>query len=104
MIKHIVMWKLVDYYQGKNKSEIAETIRDNIKALKDVIPQLKEIEVGINFNSSEAAFDLCLYSVFDSRKDLEIYQRHPQHLKVAEFISKVNTKRVVCDYEYTGDN
>jgi hypothetical protein len=104
MIKHIVMWKLVDSYEGKSKSEIAETIRDNIEALKDVIPQLKEVEVGINFNSTDAAFDICLYSVFDSREDLEIYQNHPQHLKVAEFIAKVRTQRVVCDYEYGGNN
>jgi hypothetical protein len=98
------MWKLVDSYEGKSKSEIAETIRDNIEALKDVIPQLKEVEVGINFNSTDAAFDICLYSVFDSREDLEIYQNHPQHLKVAEFIAKVRTQRVVCDYEYGGNN
>jgi hypothetical protein len=98
------MWKLVDYYEGKNKSDIAETIRDNLEALKDVIPQLKEVEVGINFNSSDAAFDLCLYSVFDSREDLEIYQNHPQHLKIAEYIAKVRTQRVVCDYEFNGDN
>jgi len=99
MIKHIVMWKLVDAYEGKNKSEIAEIIKDSIEALKAVIPQLKEVEVGINFNRSDAAFDLCLYSVFDSREDLEIYQRHPHHLKAAEFIAKVKTQRVVCDYE-----
>lgn len=98
------MWKLVDSYEGKSKSEIAETIRDNIEALKDVIPQLKEVEVGINFNSTDAAFDICLYSVFDSREDLEIYQNHPQHLKIAEYIAKVRTQRVVCDYEFKGNN
>lgn len=104
MIKHIVMWKLIDSYEGRSKSEIAETIRDDIEALKDVIPQLKEVEVGINFNSSPAAFDLCLYSVFDSREDLEVYQNHPQHLEIAQFIAKVKTQRVVCDYEYKGGN
>ena len=104
MIKHIVMWKLIDYYEGKTKNEIAETIKENIEALKEVIPQIKEVEVGINFNSSDAAFDLCLYSVFDSREDLEIYQNHPQHLKIAEYIAKVRTQRVVCDYEFKGNN
>lgn len=102
MIKHIVMWKLIDSYEGKSKREIAEIIRDSLTALKDAIPQLKEVEAGINFNSSDAAFDLCLYSVFDSREDLEIYQNHPQHLKIAEFIGKVKTQRAVSDYEYKG--
>lgn len=92
------MWKLVDSFEGKGKNEIAETIKVKIEALKSAIAQLKEVEVGINFNSSDVAYDVCLYSVFDSVEDLEIYQNHPEHKKVGEFIAKVKTLRVVCDY------
>ena len=92
------MWKLVDSFEGKGKKEIAETIKVRIEALNSVIPQIKEVEVGINFNNSDAAYDLCLYSVFDSADDLEIYQNHPEHKKVGEYIAKVKTSRVVCDY------
>lgn len=98
MIKHIVMWKLVDSFDGKNKMEIAKNIKENLEALKDVIPQIKEIEIGINFNKSDSAYDISLYSVFKSEEDLIIYQNHPEHLRIAAFIGKVKTDRVVCDY------
>jgi hypothetical protein len=41
---------------------------------------------------------VALYSEFDNEKDLEIYQKHPEHLKVAEFIAKVRERRAVVDY------
>ncbi|HEX3019548.1 MAG TPA: Dabb family protein [Chitinispirillaceae bacterium] len=99
MVKHIVMWKLIDSYEGKNKVENSRIIKEKIEALKAIIPQIKEVEVGININSSDAAYDLCLYSVFDSREDLDIYQNHPEHQKVAAFVAKVKIQRTVCDYQ-----
>ncbi len=99
MIKHIVMWKLVHFFEGKSKIEIASLIKEKLDSLKHTIPQIMEIEVGINFNKSDASYDVSLYSVFKSGEDLEIYQNHPEHLKVAEFIAKVRVSRVVCDYK-----
>ncbi|MGL5244279.1 MAG: Dabb family protein [Sarcina sp.] len=32
-------------------------------------------------------------------EDLNSYQKHPEHVKVGEFISKVRDGRVVVDYE-----
>jgi hypothetical protein len=36
---------------------------------------------------------------FKDIKGLDEYQNHPEHLKVAGFIRKVNESRVVADYE-----
>ena len=99
MIKHIVMWKVKDSHYGKDKNELSLELKNMLEALKSTIPQIQEIEVGLNFNPSEAAFDVVLYSVFNSKEDLEIYQKHPDHLKVAEFVSEIRTDRVVVDYE-----
>lgn len=99
MIKHIVMWKLVDSFEGDNKNTIALKIKEILEALKYSIPQIQKIEVGINFNGSDAAYDVCLYSVFKNKDDLDIYQNHPEHLKAGAYIGKVRTQRVVCDYQ-----
>jgi hypothetical protein len=40
-----------------------------------------------------------LYSAFESKQDLEIYQQHPEHQKVGAFIAKVRTGRAVVDYQ-----
>lgn len=89
MVKHIVMWKLKDFAEGGSKIENARKIKEGLEALKEVIEEIREIEVGINFEKSDMAYDLVLYSVFDNERDLDIYQNHQEHLKVGAFIGKV---------------
>lgn len=95
MIKHIVMWKLKD----ENKGENALKIKKDLEALKSEISEIKEIEVGIDVNKSEAAYDVVLYSTFDSQEDLDNYQVHPKHKEAGVFIRQVVSSRVVVDYE-----
>ncbi|WP_066871999.1 Dabb family protein [Clostridium mediterraneense] len=95
MIKHIVMWKLKD----ENKEENALKIKKDLEALKSEISEIKEIEVGIDVNKSEAAYDVVLYSTFDSQEDLDNYQVHPKHKEAGVFIRQVVSSRVVVDYE-----
>jgi len=99
MIKHIVMWKLKEAVEGLTKKEIAEKIKRDAEALTDKIEEIRDFEVGINLNPSEAAYDVSLYATFDSMEALDKYQNHPEHVKVAEFIGKVRESRVVVDYE-----
>jgi hypothetical protein len=98
MVKHIVMWKLKDFAEGAGKEENARRIKEVLEALREKIPEVMHIEVGIDFNRSESAYDIVLYSEFESMDDLERYQEHAEHLKVAEFIQNVREDRVVVDY------
>ena len=98
MVKHIVAWKLKNFAEGASKKENAEKIKAGLEALKNRIPQIRRIEVGVNFIESDAAYDVALYSEFDSEKDLELYQKHPEHVKIADFVGKVRESRVVVDY------
>jgi len=99
MIKHIVMWKLKEHAAGAGAQENARILKTLLLELKDSIPHIKEIEVGFNFNPSEAACDVVLYSVFESRDDLETYQKHPEHRKVVGFVNEIRSDRHVVDYE-----
>lgn len=99
MIKHIVMWKVKESYGGLDKNELGLKLKKMLKDLTGKISQIKELEVGINFNTSEAACDVVLYSSFDSKEDLQIYQKHPEHVRVGEFVSEIRTERRVVDYE-----
>jgi len=98
MLKHIVMWKLKDFAEGKSKNENAKEIKSMLENLKGRINEIEFIEVGININDSVQSFDVVLYSEFKDEDDLEKYQKHPEHVKVGEFISKVREDRVVADY------
>jgi len=99
LIKHIVMWKLKESAEGADKTENALKIKYGLEALKGKVETVKTIEVGININTTEAAYDVVLYSEFDCPEDLGAYQKHPEHVKVANFISKVRELRTVVDYE-----
>jgi len=93
------MWKLKEFAEEKDKLENAKTIKRDLENLQNKINQIRYIEVGININESEQAYDVILYSEFNSIEDLDTYQNHPDHVRISEFISKVRDTRVVTDYE-----
>jgi hypothetical protein len=99
MIKHVVMWKLKNFAEDADKTRNAKRIKIELEALRNTIPQIFHLEVGINFLESDAAYDVVLFSVFKNEKDLELYQNHPDHRAVAEFVGKVKEDRAVVDYK-----
>jgi len=99
MVKHIVMWKLKETAEGYTKDQNAERIKFALEELMKHIPQIQRLEAGINQNSSEAAFDVVLYSEFADWESLEIYQKHPKHEQYKKFIAPLRCERVVADYE-----
>ena len=100
MIKHIVFFGLADNAEGKSKAENAMIIKSELENLKHLIPQIKKIEVGINYpNAPKTNYDIALYSEFDTFEDIDIYQEHPEHKKVAAYIGKVRISRAAVDYE-----
>jgi hypothetical protein len=98
MLKHIVLFKLKDSAAGAGKDQNARTLKTEIEALAGKIPQIVKMEVGINGVPSEAAYDIALYSEFSNKDDLEIYQKHPEHMKVADLVKQVAAGRAVVDY------
>lgn len=97
MVKHIVMWKLKDFAEGKSREENIKYIKDELEALGNIIKEIKFIEVGANINAAKN-YDAVLYSEFKTLEDLEIYQNHPAHKKVSEYVGKVRESRIVGDY------
>ena len=51
-----------------------------LQGLKEKIPVIRTIEVGLNVNNTKAAYDIVLYSEFNCLEDLELYQQHPDHV------------------------
>ncbi len=99
MIKHIVIWKLKEQPGESGNAVTARKMKEDIEALRDEIPEIKHIEVGLNMSGSDQSGDVALYSVFESLADLEIYQNHPAHQKVVEFVKEVASERRVVDYD-----
>lgn len=100
MIKHIVMIKVKDYATGEKKREVIQQLKKQIDELEGVIEQIRFFETGLNISESAAAFDLVLTSEFDSLEDLNIYRKHPDHLKVLDTLADVKDKITVVDYKF----
>jgi hypothetical protein len=99
MIKHIVLWKLKENVDGKSKPETAKELKTALEELKGKIKEIQSLEVGVNFNTADTACDVSLYTEFKTQEDLDKYQKHPDHLKVAELVKKSTIERRVSDYE-----
>jgi hypothetical protein len=92
MIKHIVFWNF-------ENNEIKKEVINRLEELPAKIDEIVDFEVGENFNESEAAFQVALYSTFYTREDLQAYQVNSAHKVVAAFIGENAISRAVADYE-----
>ena len=100
MLKHVVAWKIKDHAEGNTREENICIIRERLFNLKTIIPQIQSMEFGINLSKDENSYDAILQIDFANTEDLEIYQVHPAHKEVSNFVSKVRTDRFLFDYEY----
>lgn len=98
MIKHIVMFKLKERAEGRDRADNIKALQAMLEALPAKIKEIVFFEVGINFLEASLAYDLVLVSEFESREALYSYQKHPEHLKVFDFVSKTCESRIVVDY------
>lgn len=94
MLTHIVMFKFKE-----NTPEVCQELKARLEALPAQIPQIRYYEVGINSIPSNRSYDMSLISRFDSVDDLGIYNQHPVHVKVVEYVRTIVEKSVVVDYE-----
>jgi hypothetical protein len=101
MIKHIVCWKIKELAESMSKGEIISSMKEKLLALKQLVPVVQSLEVGINDPEIDKSnFDVVLITTFKSKVDLQTYQTHPEHVKVAEFVMKVRESRACVDFEY----
>ena len=93
------MWNFADEAEGADKAANLATVREDLHALRGLVPGMGAFEVAIGADPLEHSYDLVLYSEFDSVAALQAYATHPRHVAVAQFIGKVRTARVCMDYE-----
>ncbi len=94
MIKHIVMWKFKKYEEENMKKFLK-----GLNQLKNIIPEIKNMETGININPKNE-YDAILISEFETMADLEKYKNNPEHIKVSALCKKIRIDRQAIDYEF----
>lgn len=96
MIKHIVCFKLKD-----NSIESCEKAAEIFRSMEGNVPQLKSIQVGIDFLHSPRSYDIILETVFENKEALNDYQNDPYHCDVVKkYIHSVQETSIAVDYEF----
>ena len=93
MVKHIVMFKLKEKSQ-----ENLDLALSTLRGLEGKIETLRMIEVGLDFNKSERAYDIVLTTHFDDEAGLVAYVAHPKHLPVIDTMRSLCSSSIVVDY------
>ena len=93
MIRHVVMWKFKE-----GSGEQMKAFLDALAALKGVIPEVKDMEIGVSaldVNSHTAV----LRVDFEDVAALERYRVDPRHVAVAAMCREIALERADVDYE-----
>ena len=97
MITHVVLFKLKDY-KKEEKKEILSNLKSSLEALTGKIKELKQMEVGLNYELESKSYDLCLITRFETLADLDSYRIHPEHMKVFGLLQASAETRAAVDY------
>ena len=97
MIRHIVSWQFADGFTPEEKKQNAETIKARLLALKDIIPEIEELDVCCDMLPGSNC-DFLLSSLFKSQTDLDTYAAHPEHIKIGLDIKTLFTARRCADF------
>lgn len=96
MIKHIVLFK---FKNSADKADQLSQIKTELEKLPAIIPELREIHVGLNINPSES-WDLSLEAIVANLQDLDIYANHPAHQQIVKNrIAPIKEDRACVDFE-----
>lgn len=101
MVKHIVMFKLKDEFQGKTAAENAKEAKERAMKLASLVPTVENMEVVCNSPAADGSnYELALICDFKDMDGLDAYQKHPEHVKFGQYITQMRESRACIDYEY----
>ena len=99
MITHLVFFKMLPEAGGANGQANARELVRKLRALPEAIPEIVELDAGLDISRGPASFDVGLLTRFHSLEDLETYRVHPVHQEVVRFVQATTADRAVVDYE-----
>lgn len=94
MLTHIVFFKLQD-----PTAENMLALQQKLLTLRHNVPQVRDLEVGVDVLRSPRSFDVALIVRLDSLADLEGYQNDPYHQEVLAYVKSVISEAKAVDFE-----
>lgn len=98
MIKHIVMWNILGSTEDEKAGNVSR-LKAAFEGMRERIPGLLRMEIGVDESRVDYACDVVLYSEFESRQALAAYTDHPEHLRVRRELEGLRIARHQVDFE-----
>lgn len=92
MIKHVYLYKL-------KQEASAEQVRQKLLSLRERVPQIARMEVGLNFKPAENAYDLIESCEFNTLEDFRTFGLDAYHEEIRQYMKTVAEHGVKIDYE-----
>ncbi len=98
MIRRVVLWRLKAQSE-EQKHQDAARIKQALESMRNKIPGMISITVGINTCQSADASDVVMQVDFSNQEALDAYETHPEHEKVKPIVGPLREERRVVEYE-----
>jgi len=95
MLTHIVIWK----YRADVEQEVREEHVRLLSKLPAAINEIESLQVGVDLLGLPRSYDSGLVATFKDREALQAYTVHLEHVKAAEFGSKISEHVASVDFE-----
>lgn len=100
MIKHIVLFKLMETAEGRTKDENIAIARRMAETFTKEIPGLRSAQMVLPVHGAPLDNeDMALICRFDDLQGLYEYKAHPAHVAFGDFMRRVRESRTSIDYE-----
>lgn len=91
MIKHVYLIKLKD-------PEKAREVADRLLTMREHVPAILDMEVGLDCKGDANSFDLCQICIFESEAAFEEFGNDPYHGEIREYVMAVSAETAKVDY------
>lgn len=95
MVLHVVLFR----FKEEAKPQLDEALL-RLKAMVGPVEVIRDLKAGKDFLHSGRSYDLGLAVTLDDRKALEVYDHHPAHLPVKQFLGALYDQAVAVDFEF----
>jgi hypothetical protein len=95
MLTHIIVWK----YKPETSEEERLQHIEALRALKQVIAEVEDLQVGLDTLRLPRSYDTALVARFRNREALDAYDAHPQHKQVAMLGRHISDHIASVDFE-----
>lgn len=96
MLKYIVLFKFRD------PQDCLSTVVEQLHSMEGRIPEILSMETGADlWHNGERSYDLALTCTFQDWNAVEVYDKHPYHEKVREYIyaHRIDGKTVIYEVD-----